>query len=72
MVVKCVSLLYWTLFTLAAFVLLYLYSFVRWYFVVLVVIFVAQHKLFGGLELIELARHQLGSSKQNVYNLKRD
>ncbi|XP_060101410.1 lysocardiolipin acyltransferase 1 [Heteronotia binoei] len=72
MVVKCISLLYWTVFTLAAFVLLYLYSFVRWYFVVLVVIFVTQHKLFGGLELIELARHQFGCSKQNVQNLKRN
>ncbi|XP_077197119.1 lysocardiolipin acyltransferase 1 isoform X1 [Paroedura picta] len=72
MVVKCVSLLYWTLFTLAAFVLLYLYSFVRWYFMILVVIFVAQQKLFGGLELIELARHQFGRSKQNVHNLKRN
>nr|XP_056708706.1 lysocardiolipin acyltransferase 1 [Euleptes europaea] len=71
MVVKCISLLYWTLFTFAAFVLLYLYSFVRWYSVALVVIFVAQHKLFGGLELIELARHRFGSSKQNVHNLKK-
>ncbi|XP_048365691.1 lysocardiolipin acyltransferase 1 [Sphaerodactylus townsendi] len=72
MVVKCISLLYWTLFTLAAFMLLYLYNFVRWYLVILVVIFVAQHKLFGGLELIELARHRFGSSKQNVHNQKRN
>ncbi|XP_042327904.1 lysocardiolipin acyltransferase 1 [Sceloporus undulatus] len=58
MVVKCISLLYWTFFTLAAFVLLYLYSFVRWYFVSVIVIFVVQQKLFGGLELIELACHR--------------
>ncbi|XP_044293696.1 lysocardiolipin acyltransferase 1 isoform X1 [Varanus komodoensis] len=63
MVVKCISLLYWTFFTLAVFVLLYWYSFVRWYFVTVVVIFIVQQKLFGGLELIELACHQFFSKK---------
>nr|XP_020648776.1 lysocardiolipin acyltransferase 1 isoform X2 [Pogona vitticeps] len=62
-IVKCISLLYWTLFTLAGFVLLYLYSFVRWYFVTMIVIFVVQQKLFGGLEFIELACHQFFSKK---------
>ncbi|XP_033000524.1 lysocardiolipin acyltransferase 1 isoform X1 [Lacerta agilis] len=63
MVVKCISLFYWTSFTLAMFVLLYMYSFVRWYFVILVVIFVMQQKAFGGLELLELACHRFFSKK---------
>ncbi|XP_032071415.1 lysocardiolipin acyltransferase 1 isoform X3 [Thamnophis elegans] len=58
LVVKCISLLYWTFFTLFSIALLYMYNFVRWYFVVVVVIFSVQEKLFGGLELIELACHQ--------------
>ncbi|XP_053238978.1 lysocardiolipin acyltransferase 1 isoform X2 [Podarcis raffonei] len=70
MVVKCISLFYWTSFTLAMFVLLYLYSFVRWYFVILVVIFVVQQKAFGGLELLELACHRFFSKK--LRNSERD
>ncbi|XP_034967375.1 lysocardiolipin acyltransferase 1 [Zootoca vivipara] len=70
MVVKCISLFYWTSFTLAMFVLLYLYSFVRWYFVILVVIFVMQQKAFGGLELLELACHRFYSKK--LHNSERD
>lgn len=58
MVVKCFSLLYWTSFTLSGFALLYMYNFVRWYFVIVVVIFTVQKRLFGGLELMELACHQ--------------
>lgn len=58
MVVKCISLLYWTFFTLSAIAVLYMYNFVRWYVVIVVVIFTVQEKLFGGLELIELACHQ--------------
>ncbi|XP_075781449.1 lysocardiolipin acyltransferase 1 isoform X4 [Pelodiscus sinensis] len=67
LVVKCISLLYWTLFTLAVFVLLYLYSFVRWYCVTVTVIFVVQQKIFGGLEIIELACHQYFNKRQNGY-----
>lgn len=71
MFVKCVSFLYWTLFTVSMFVLLYLYSFVRWYFVTMVVIFTVQKKLFGGLEMVEVAFHQL-FSKRNVHNRTAD
>ncbi|XP_050804559.1 lysocardiolipin acyltransferase 1 isoform X1 [Gopherus flavomarginatus] len=70
LVVKCISLLYWTLFTLAMFVLLYLYSFVRWYCVTAVVIFVVQQKIFGGLEIIEVARHRYFNERQNGYGKK--
>lgn len=71
MVVKCISLLYWTFFPLAMLVLLYFYSFVRWYFVTVIVLFVVQQKLFGGLELIELACHQF-IYKQDLQYQKRD
>uniref|UniRef100_A0A8D0GFX9 Lysocardiolipin acyltransferase 1 n=1 Tax=Sphenodon punctatus TaxID=8508 RepID=A0A8D0GFX9_SPHPU len=70
LLIECISLLYWTLFTLAAFVMLYLYSFVRWYFVTMVIIFVVQHKLFGGLELIELACYRYLHKGQNLQDRK--
>ncbi|XP_059573248.1 lysocardiolipin acyltransferase 1 isoform X2 [Alligator mississippiensis] len=70
LVVKCISLLYWTVFTLAMFVLLYLYSFVRWYLLIMVIIFAMQQKIFGGLELIELACHQYVNKQQNLYGEK--
>ncbi|KAM6459945.1 lysocardiolipin acyltransferase 1 [Liasis olivaceus] len=70
MVVKCISLLYWTFFTLSAFALLYMYNFVRWYFVIVVVIFTVQQKLFGGLELLELACHRF-FNRRRLPNLNR-
>ncbi|XP_004451123.1 lysocardiolipin acyltransferase 1 isoform X1 [Dasypus novemcinctus] len=54
-VVKLLSILYWTLFSPAMCLLIYLYSLVRWYFLITIVIFVLQERLFGGLEIIELA-----------------
>lgn len=53
--VKVLSLLYWTLFSPAMCLLIYLYSLVRWYFIITVVIFVLQERIFGGLEIMELA-----------------
>ncbi|XP_019382577.1 PREDICTED: lysocardiolipin acyltransferase 1 [Gavialis gangeticus] len=70
LVVKCISLLYWTVFTLAMFVLLYLYSFVRWYLLIMVIIFAMQQKIFGGLELIELVCHRYVNKRQNLYSGK--
>ncbi|XP_026551418.1 lysocardiolipin acyltransferase 1 [Pseudonaja textilis] len=70
LVVKCISLLYWTFFTFSAIALLYMYSFVRWYFVIVVVIFTVQEKLFGGLELIELACHQF-FNRRRLSNVNR-
>ncbi|XP_029448876.1 LOW QUALITY PROTEIN: lysocardiolipin acyltransferase 1 [Rhinatrema bivittatum] len=69
LVVKCLSLFYWTSFTLAMCLLLYMYSLARWYFLVVVLIFVLQERLLGGLELIEMACHQFYSRKlqQNLY-----
>ncbi|XP_057353282.1 lysocardiolipin acyltransferase 1 isoform X4 [Manis pentadactyla] len=55
LVVKFLSILYWTLFSPAMCLLIYLYSLVRWYFIITIVIFVLQERIFGGLEIIELA-----------------
>ncbi|XP_030051977.1 lysocardiolipin acyltransferase 1 [Microcaecilia unicolor] len=74
LLVKCLSLLYWTSFTFAMCLLLYWCSLVRWYFVLMVVIFVLQQKLWGGLELIELACHQFYTRKhqQNLFTQKQE
>ncbi|XP_033281112.1 lysocardiolipin acyltransferase 1 isoform X3 [Orcinus orca] len=58
-VVKLLSILYWTLFGPAVCLLIYLYSLVRWYFIIIIVIFVLQERIFGGLEIIELACYRL-------------
>ncbi|XP_029891256.1 lysocardiolipin acyltransferase 1 isoform X2 [Aquila chrysaetos chrysaetos] len=68
--VKCISLLYWTVFPLGMLVLLYLYSFARWYFAAMIIFFVVQQKIFGGLELIELACHQYFRKQQKLHNTK--
>ncbi|XP_078505983.1 lysocardiolipin acyltransferase 1 isoform X1 [Lissotriton helveticus] len=62
--VKCISLLYWTAFSMAMCLLLFLYSAVRWYFVIVILVFVMQQKLWGGLELIELACHRYYMNKR--------
>ncbi|CAH2255953.1 lysocardiolipin acyltransferase 1, partial [Pelobates cultripes] len=61
--IKFASLFYWTSFTIAMLVVLYMNSCVRWYFLTMVVVFVAQEKFFGGLELIELACHRYYTRK---------
>lgn len=68
--VKCISLLYWTVFPMGTFALLYLYSFARWYFAAVIIIFVVQQKIFGGLELIELACHQYFKKQQKLNDTK--
>ncbi|XP_015991561.1 lysocardiolipin acyltransferase 1 [Rousettus aegyptiacus] len=55
LVVKLFSILYWTLFSPAMCLLIYLYSLIRWYFIITIVIYVLQERIFGGLEIIELA-----------------
>lgn len=62
--IKFASLLYWTAFVVASFYLIYLYSIVRWYALVMIVIFVLQEKYCGGLELIELACHRYHAAQQ--------
>lgn len=71
LVVKFLSILYWTLLTPAVCLLMYLYSLVRWYFVITIVIFVLQERVFGGLEVMELACYRF-LHKQSHSNAKRD
>ncbi|KAK2092271.1 Lysocardiolipin acyltransferase 1 [Saguinus oedipus] len=71
LVVKLLSILYWTLFSLAMCLLIYLYSLVRWYFIITIIIFVLQERIFGGLEIIELACYRF-LHKQPHLNLKKN
>ncbi|XP_008056709.1 lysocardiolipin acyltransferase 1 [Carlito syrichta] len=59
LLLKALSLLYWTLFSPAMCLLLYGCRLARWYFVAAVLVLVLQERLFGGLEVIELACHRL-------------
>ncbi|XP_057256040.1 lysocardiolipin acyltransferase 1 isoform X3 [Pezoporus wallicus] len=68
--VKCISLLYWTVFPLGMLALLYLYSFAQWYFAAMIIFFVVQQKIFGGLELIELACHRYFKKQQKIHDMK--
>lgn len=68
--VKCASLLYWTVFPPGMLALLYLYSFAQWYFAAMIIFFVAQQKIFGGLELIELACHRYFKKQQKFHDAK--
>ncbi|XP_073868159.1 lysocardiolipin acyltransferase 1 isoform X4 [Macaca fascicularis] len=70
-VVKLLSILYWTLFSPAMCLLIYLYGLVRWYFIITIVIFVLQERIFGGLEIIELACYRL-LHKQPHLNSKKN
>ncbi|XP_077630212.1 lysocardiolipin acyltransferase 1 isoform X2 [Crocuta crocuta] len=70
-VVKLLSVLYWTLFSPAMCLLIYLYSLVRWYFIITIVVFVLQERIFGGLEIIELACYRF-LHKQPHSNVKKN
>lgn len=56
--IKAASLVYWTCFIALCFTGLWLWTPFRIYFLVMVVVFVAQQKLFGGMELLEMACHK--------------
>lgn len=71
LVVKWLSILYWTLFSPAMCLLIYFYSLARWYFIIIIVILVLQERLFGGLELIELACYRF-LHKQPHLNAKKN
>lgn len=70
-VVRLLSVLYWTLFSPAMCLLIYLYSLVRWYFIITIVVFVLQERIFGGLEIIELACYRF-LHKQPHSNVKKN
>ncbi|XP_054978364.1 lysocardiolipin acyltransferase 1 [Sorex araneus] len=59
LLVKVLSLVYWSLFSPAMCLLLYACSAARWYCLATVAVFVLQERLFGGLEVIELASHRV-------------
>lgn len=63
--IKFASLLYWTALTVASFFCIYMYSFVRWYALTMVVFYVLQEKISGGLELMELACHRYHAKRQS-------
>ncbi|XP_061824142.1 lysocardiolipin acyltransferase 1 isoform X2 [Nerophis lumbriciformis] len=60
--IKAASLLYWNAFIVLCFAGLWLWAPIRLYLVVMVGVFVAQQKLAGGLELLELACHRYWTS----------
>ncbi|XP_037662492.1 lysocardiolipin acyltransferase 1 isoform X2 [Choloepus didactylus] len=72
LVVKMLSILYWTLFSPAMCLLIYLYSLVRWYFLITIVIFVLQERLFGGLEIIELACYRFLRKQPHLNSKKKE
>ncbi|XP_048083739.1 lysocardiolipin acyltransferase 1 [Alosa alosa] len=53
--IKVASLLYWTVFVALSFAALWLWASVRLYFLLVVAFFLAQQKLVGGVELMEMA-----------------
>lgn len=70
LVLKLLSILYWTLFSPAMCLLIYLYSPVRWYFIITMLLFVLLERLFGGLEMVELACYRF-FHKQPHLNVKK-
>uniref|UniRef100_A0A8C5KQA3 Lysocardiolipin acyltransferase 1 n=2 Tax=Jaculus jaculus TaxID=51337 RepID=A0A8C5KQA3_JACJA len=69
-VVKLLSLLYWALFCLAMPLLTYSYSLVRWYFMIYVAFFVLEERIFGGLEIIQLACYRFLHKQPHVSSKK--
>lgn len=61
--IKAASLLYWTAFITASFVGLWLWAPVRLYLLFMVIFFLGQQRMTGGVELMELACHRHWSSK---------
>lgn len=56
--IKAASLCYWNAFVAFSFLGLWLWTPVRVYFLVVLIFFLVQQKVMGGVELIELACHQ--------------
>ncbi|KAK1170440.1 lysocardiolipin acyltransferase 1-like [Acipenser oxyrinchus oxyrinchus] len=58
MLIKMASLVYWTGFIMLSFTALYYSSLLRYYLLLVTVFFVAQERVVGGLEVLELACHR--------------
>ncbi|XP_004686379.1 PREDICTED: lysocardiolipin acyltransferase 1 [Condylura cristata] len=72
LVVKLLSILYWTLFSPAMCLLVYFYTFARWYFVIVIAVFTLQERIFGGLEIIELACHRFFHKQPHINEKKNE
>lgn len=68
--IKATSLLYWTCFIALCFTGLWLWPPFRLYFLVMVGVYMAQQKLIGGLELLELSCHRYWKSMAAVVGEK--
>ncbi|XP_062851813.1 lysocardiolipin acyltransferase 1 [Trichomycterus rosablanca] len=62
--IKAISLCYWNAFIVLSFLAIWLYTPVLVYFLLAVVFFVAQQKLTGGVELMEMACHRRQKSEK--------
>lgn len=60
--IKAASLLYWSSFIALCFTGLWLWAPFRLYFLIMVGVYIAQHKRFGGLEMLEMACHRYWKS----------
>lgn len=60
--IKAASLLYWSSFIALCFTGLWLWAPFRFYFLVMVGVYLGQQKLIGGLELLELTCHRYWKS----------
>lgn len=60
--IKAASLLYWSSFIALCFAGLWMWAPFRLYFLVMVGVYMAQQKLVGGLELLELSCHRYWKS----------
>ncbi|XP_051880919.1 lysocardiolipin acyltransferase 1 isoform X2 [Pristis pectinata] len=56
--IKLFSMVYWTAFVLGTIGLLWSYTLVRWYFSTVAIFFILQERLFGGIEMMEMAAHR--------------
>ncbi|XP_041107027.1 lysocardiolipin acyltransferase 1-like isoform X1 [Polyodon spathula] len=66
MLIKMVSLVYWTGFIALSFTALYCSSLLRYYLLFITIFFLAQERVVGGLEVLELACHRWRKSTRET------
>ncbi|XP_059501478.1 lysocardiolipin acyltransferase 1 [Stegostoma tigrinum] len=62
--IKFFSIIYWTFFVIGIFVLIWSYTLARWYFASVAIFFIAQEKIAGGCEIMEVALHNRKPSQR--------
>ncbi|XP_078391392.1 lysocardiolipin acyltransferase 1 [Cetorhinus maximus] len=60
--IKLFSIVYWTAFVLTMFVMIWSYTLARWYFATVAIFFIAQERVVGGCEVMEVAAHNWKAS----------